>query len=128
MIDRVALEDDTVVRAHLAIDDVRLMFQGRDSLEEELPAMTGTSIGGPFTLYVDVDDVEALSERLAGTATAPDADRLLRAARVRRRGSQRLRPLVRRRRRRIAEGVDEYPTSYSSSRSRIDRSSAISSA
>lgn len=67
VIDEVSAADESIW-AHLAIDDVRLMFQDRESLEEELPAMTGAAIGGSFTMYVDVDDVEALSERLAEEA------------------------------------------------------------
>lgn len=56
---------DDAFWAQVAVDDVEIMFQRRDSLEEELPVIEGTPIGGSFTMYVDVDDVEALSEQLA---------------------------------------------------------------
>ncbi len=50
--------------------DVQLMFQDRNSLEADVPALAGADIGGSLTLYVDTDDALAVHERaLAEGAT-----------------------------------------------------------
>ncbi len=41
-------------------DDVELMLQSRESLAKELPSLAASSIGTSFTLYIQVDDIEAL--------------------------------------------------------------------
>ena len=43
--------------------DVWLMFQTRDSLADDVPALEGTEMGGSLTLYVDTDDALAVHER-----------------------------------------------------------------
>jgi len=56
---------DDPIWAQVEIGDVWIMFQGRASLEEELPSIAGTPIGGSFTLSVDVDDLDASAESVA---------------------------------------------------------------
>jgi uncharacterized glyoxalase superfamily protein PhnB len=41
-------------------DDVKLMLQSRKSLAKELPSLAASPVGTPFTLYIQVDDIEAL--------------------------------------------------------------------
>jgi lactoylglutathione lyase len=41
-------------------DDVELMLQSRKSLAKELPALAASPVGASFTLYIQVDDIEAL--------------------------------------------------------------------
>ena len=41
-------------------DDVELMLQSRKSLAKELPSLAGAPVGTSFTLYIHVDDIEAL--------------------------------------------------------------------
>lgn len=62
---------DDPVWAQVALGDAWLMFQARDSLEADVPALAGAEIGGSFTLYVDVDDASGLHDRLVD---GPDAD------------------------------------------------------
>lgn len=50
--------------AQVVIDKIPLMFQDRESLEEKLPELDGTRIGGSVAFYLDVDDVEALHDHL----------------------------------------------------------------
>lgn len=57
-------EDDDPVWAQVALGDAWLMFQERDSLEADVPALEDAEIGGSFTLYVDVDDASGLHDRL----------------------------------------------------------------
>jgi uncharacterized glyoxalase superfamily protein PhnB len=41
-------------------DDVELMLQSRKSLAKELPSLATSSVGTSFTLYIQVDDLDAL--------------------------------------------------------------------
>lgn len=41
-------------------DGVELMLQSRKSLADELPSLAATPVGTSFTLYIQVDDIEAL--------------------------------------------------------------------
>jgi uncharacterized glyoxalase superfamily protein PhnB len=41
-------------------DDVELMLQSRKSLDKELPSLAASPVGTSFTLYIQVDDIEAL--------------------------------------------------------------------
>ena len=47
-------------------DQVRLMFQSRASLSENVPALTGSSIGASQTFYIEVAGVLELYEALRG--------------------------------------------------------------
>ena len=58
--------------AQVMIDEVPLMFQHRDSLEEEYPPLEGAALGGSLTFYIDVDDADGLHDRLETT----DAERV----------------------------------------------------
>jgi lactoylglutathione lyase len=54
---------DTITPLGFAIirrDEVELMLQSRKSLDKELPSLAGSPIGTSFTLYIQVDDIEAL--------------------------------------------------------------------
>lgn len=50
--------------AMLGRDDVVLMIQSRASLGAEIPALRERPIGGSLALYMDVDDADALFQRL----------------------------------------------------------------
>lgn len=50
--------------AMVSSGSAELMFQSRASLGGEVPALRDRKIGGALTLYVEVDDVEALYERI----------------------------------------------------------------
>jgi uncharacterized glyoxalase superfamily protein PhnB len=63
--------DGELVWAQVERDDVRFMFQRRDNMESELPSLADAPIGGSLSIYVHVDDVEALATELA------DVDRVL---------------------------------------------------
>jgi len=56
------------VWASLSAGDVSLMFQARHSLEEELPQLTGQPISASLTLYIGVDDADALYESIRSNA------------------------------------------------------------
>jgi uncharacterized glyoxalase superfamily protein PhnB len=49
-------------------DDVRLMFQLRASLEEDLPALRGAPIAASQTFYIEVEGVEDLRRQVEGKA------------------------------------------------------------
>ena len=49
-------------------DDVELMLQSRKSLDKELPSLAGSHVGTSFTLYIQVDDIEALYKGLKDNA------------------------------------------------------------
>ena len=54
---------DTITPLGFAIirrDEVELMLQSRKSLDKELPSLAGSPIGTSFTLYIQVDNIEAL--------------------------------------------------------------------
>ena len=55
-----------LVFAILQRDGVRLMFQARTSLEEDLPILRGAPIAASQTFYIEVDDVEALRRQVDG--------------------------------------------------------------
>jgi uncharacterized glyoxalase superfamily protein PhnB len=57
-------DGDDLVWAQIEMGDVWIMFQQRESLEEELPSIAGTEIGGSFTMYIDVDDIDSLATSL----------------------------------------------------------------
>lgn len=61
---RMPPESDDPKWAQIALDEASLMFQERDSIEADVPALAGLEVGGSFTLYVDVDDATALHDRL----------------------------------------------------------------
>lgn len=44
--------------AQVSIDGNQLMFQERGSLEEKLPVLEGTPIGGSVPLYIDIENAE----------------------------------------------------------------------
>jgi lactoylglutathione lyase len=45
-------------------DQVELMFQSRDSLSENVPALTGSLIGASQTFYIEVEGLKKLYENL----------------------------------------------------------------
>ena len=45
-------------------DQIELMFQSRKSLSENVPALTGSSIGASQTLYIEVTGIDQLYEQL----------------------------------------------------------------
>lgn len=47
-------------------DEVKLMFQARASLTEELPVFTGQAVGGALTFYLNVTGMKELHDRLNG--------------------------------------------------------------
>lgn len=57
-------ESGEAVWAQVEVGESWLMFQSRGSLEEEFRAFEGVSIGGSFSLYVDVDDARGLHDEL----------------------------------------------------------------
>jgi len=48
-------------------DGVELMFQSRSSLSENVPALTGSSIGASQTFYIQVTGIRELYESLRDT-------------------------------------------------------------
>ncbi|HET9111110.1 MAG TPA: VOC family protein [Ktedonobacterales bacterium] len=61
-------EEGTPVWASVTADTVSLMFQQRHSLGEELPQLVDQPIGGTLTLYIGVDDADALYTRVRDKA------------------------------------------------------------
>jgi uncharacterized glyoxalase superfamily protein PhnB len=57
------------VWASLKSGDVEIMAQARHSLEEELPQLVGKPLGATLTLYIGVDDADALHSAIQGKAT-----------------------------------------------------------
>jgi uncharacterized glyoxalase superfamily protein PhnB len=49
-------------------DDVELMLQSRKSLAKELPSLAAPPVGTPFTLYIQVDGIEALYKSIKDNA------------------------------------------------------------
>lgn len=45
-------------------DGVELMFQSRTSLSENVPALTGSTIGASQTFYIEVTGIQELHEQL----------------------------------------------------------------
>ena len=60
---RMPPESDEPEWGQVEFGDVWLMFQARDSLEDEIPALEGSEIGGSLTMYVDTDDSREVHER-----------------------------------------------------------------
>jgi len=58
-----------LVYAQFTAGSAEVMVQRRDSLGGELPLLAGRPTGGAFTLYVQVDDVDALHARLKDAVT-----------------------------------------------------------
>jgi uncharacterized glyoxalase superfamily protein PhnB len=50
-------------------DGVEIMVQRRDSISEELPRFADAPTGGGFTLYVQVEGLDALHARLKDALT-----------------------------------------------------------
>lgn len=46
--------------------DAELMFQSRDSLSENVPALRGAPIGASQTFYIEVSGIDQLYEQLSG--------------------------------------------------------------
>jgi uncharacterized glyoxalase superfamily protein PhnB len=61
-------DEGAPVWAMLSAGGVSLMFQARQSLEEELPQLTGQPIGASQSLYISVDDADALYLSIHNTA------------------------------------------------------------
>ena len=61
---RMPPESDDPEWGQVAIDDVWLMFQARESLEAEVPVLEDEPIGGSFTCYIDVEDAAGLHANL----------------------------------------------------------------
>ncbi len=55
--------------AMLKQGNVEIQLQLRASLTEEIPAFKGKPIGGALTLYIGVDDIKELYERLKDKVT-----------------------------------------------------------
>lgn len=60
---RMPPESDDPDWGQVEIGDVWLMFQARESLVDDVPALEGAEIGGSLTFYVDTDDAIAVHER-----------------------------------------------------------------
>ncbi|GFK95955.1 hypothetical protein NNJEOMEG_03828 [Fundidesulfovibrio magnetotacticus] len=58
-----------LVYAQFVSGSCEVMVQRRDSLGGELPLLAGRPTGGAFTLYLQVDDLEALHARLKDAVT-----------------------------------------------------------
>jgi lactoylglutathione lyase len=56
--------EDEIGFAIMQREQVELMFQSRKSLSENVPALSGSSIGASQTLYIEVSGIEALYEAL----------------------------------------------------------------
>lgn len=59
----------TPIFAILKCGSVDIMIQQRQSLEEEIPFFAHRPLGGTFTLYINVDDVQALYQRVGQNLT-----------------------------------------------------------
>ena len=53
-------------------DDVELMLQSHKSLAKDMPSLTAPSVGTSFTLYIQVDDIEALYKGIKDKAAIVD--------------------------------------------------------
>jgi uncharacterized glyoxalase superfamily protein PhnB len=59
--------------AMMKMGNVEIMFQTRQSLGGEMAAFKEIPVGGSFTLYIDVANVEGLYETVKGKATVEKA-------------------------------------------------------
>lgn len=50
--------------AMLSADHLSLMFQDKDSIEKELPYMQHVEHGHSFTLFIEVDDIDEVYNRI----------------------------------------------------------------
>jgi uncharacterized glyoxalase superfamily protein PhnB len=50
-------------------DGVEIMFQSRKSLSENVPALTGSSIGASQTFYIEVTDIATLYQQIKDKVT-----------------------------------------------------------
>jgi lactoylglutathione lyase len=50
-------------------EDVTIMFQNQKTLVEDAPVFLGKPMGGTFTLYIDVEDVRGLFEKVKSKVT-----------------------------------------------------------
>jgi catechol 2,3-dioxygenase-like lactoylglutathione lyase family enzyme len=57
-------EQEPFTFAIVGRDSVELMFQSRDSLSENVPALTGSPIGASQTFYIEVTGIRDLYESL----------------------------------------------------------------
>jgi len=62
-------QGDTLVFAILRSGNAMIMLQEENSLKEELPQLSKYSPGAGMTLYIHVEDVHALYEKVKGKAT-----------------------------------------------------------
>ena len=53
--------------AILSKDGIELMIQKRESFISELPHMCDSVIGGTFALYIDVEDIDEIYNKVKGT-------------------------------------------------------------
>jgi len=51
-------KDRQLIYAMMKNDNVELMFQEKNSLSEDIPALKGVEIGGTVTFYIEVENVE----------------------------------------------------------------------
>jgi uncharacterized glyoxalase superfamily protein PhnB len=61
--------DGEVGFAVMQRDSVELMFQSRKSLSENVPALTGSSIGASQTFYIEVSGIDPLYAQLKSKVT-----------------------------------------------------------
>ena len=59
----------TPVFAILKCGSVDIMIQQRESLEEEIPFFAKKELGGTFTIYINVEDVQVLYEKVKPNLT-----------------------------------------------------------
>ncbi|MCL2065380.1 MAG: VOC family protein [Candidatus Cloacimonetes bacterium] len=62
-------DKEPYVFAMMNASNVYVLFQEEKSIQEEYPLLEKFSIGGTFTLYIPVTDVNAIFERVKGKAT-----------------------------------------------------------
>ncbi len=57
-------KDRQLIYAMMKNGNVELMFQEKNSLSEDIPALKGFEIGGSVTFYIEVENVEELFAKL----------------------------------------------------------------
>ena len=57
-------KDRQLIYAMMKNGNVELMFQEKNSLSEDVPALKGFEIGGSVTFYIEVENVEKLFVKL----------------------------------------------------------------
>jgi uncharacterized glyoxalase superfamily protein PhnB len=62
-------EEGKFVWASMRSGDVEIMFQERESLNEELPVFEGTPLGGTLTFYLRVDDLKGFYDKIKDQVT-----------------------------------------------------------